>query len=84
LFVNLNALRKTDVRSQVFDVLLERISGGYWKPGDKLPSENELTKTLGIIGLAVDRMDRNDVDILIEYTRQMALNIHDLSSYARF
>lgn len=33
---------------QVKDLLLERLIGGYWKPGDLLPSEMQLAEELGV------------------------------------
>lgn len=33
---------------QVKDLLLERLIGGYWKPGDLLPSEFQLAEELGV------------------------------------
>lgn len=37
--------------SRVYEALLRMIEGGYWTPGDKLPSERELTEILPV-GLA--------------------------------
>ena len=33
---------------QVKDLLIERLIGGYWKPGDLLPSEFQLAGELGV------------------------------------
>ncbi len=33
---------------QVKDLLIERLIGGYWKPGDLLPSEFQLAEELGV------------------------------------
>lgn len=33
---------------QVKDLLIERLIGGYWKPGDLLPSEMQLAEELGV------------------------------------
>ena len=33
---------------QVKDLLIERLIGGYWKPGDLLPSEIQLAEELGV------------------------------------
>ena len=39
---------KSSVSQQVFDQLREQILAGDWKPGDKLPSENELAAQFGV------------------------------------
>ena len=41
-------LKKQDIKEQVFQQLLSKIQSGEWKPGEKLPSENELTKAMGV------------------------------------
>ena len=33
---------------QVKDLLIERLIGGYWRPGDLLPSEMQLAEQLGV------------------------------------
>ena len=37
-----------NVTNAVFEQLLSNITEGHWKPGEKLPSENELVEALGI------------------------------------
>lgn len=52
-FNEMSSLKRQDIREQVFDILLEQITTGVWKPGDKLPSESELTKTLGVSRITI-------------------------------
>lgn len=51
--LSLKSLKKSDIREQVFDQMLNQIVNGVWKAGDKLPSENELTKILGVSRISV-------------------------------
>ena len=44
---------KSSVSQQVFDQLREQILSGSWKPGDKLPSENELAAQFGVSRVTV-------------------------------
>ncbi len=44
---------KSSVSQQVFDQLREQILSGGWKPGDKLPSENELAAQFGVSRVTV-------------------------------
>lgn len=48
-------LKKQDIKEQVFQQLLSKIQSGEWKPGEKLPSENELTKAMGVSRITVKR-----------------------------
>lgn len=41
------------VSDQVFNQILEQIVEKKWKPGDKIPSENELVKILGVSRLSI-------------------------------
>ena len=41
-------IKKVSVSQATFDTLLENIMNGTWKPGDKIPSENELREMLGV------------------------------------
>lgn len=50
---DLHALDKKDIREQVFDQLLSQITTGKWKPGEKIPSENELTSIMGVSRISV-------------------------------
>jgi len=49
-FVNLH---KKDIREQVFEQLLMKITMGEWKSGEKLPSENELSAAMGVSRISV-------------------------------
>ncbi|MEA5067492.1 MAG: FadR/GntR family transcriptional regulator, partial [Christensenellaceae bacterium] len=40
--------RKNDVSTQVYDQMREMILRNVWKPGDRLPSENELAESFGV------------------------------------
>lgn len=46
-------LKKQDIKEQVFQQLLSKIERGEWKPGEKLPSENELTKMMGVSRISI-------------------------------
>jgi len=46
-------LRKQETRELVFKELLAKITRGDWKPEDKLPSENELSKAMGVSRISV-------------------------------
>jgi GntR family transcriptional repressor for pyruvate dehydrogenase complex len=41
-------IRRETLASRVFDYLFAQIKSGHAKPGDKLPTEKELTATLGV------------------------------------
>ncbi|KAI4440690.1 HTH-type transcriptional repressor NanR [Schaedlerella arabinosiphila] len=47
------SLKKQDIKEQVFEQLLMKIEMGEWKPGEKLPSENELTKAMGVSRITI-------------------------------
>jgi GntR family transcriptional regulator, transcriptional repressor for pyruvate dehydrogenase complex len=51
---------RNGVPDQVFNQLKENILQGVWKPGDKIPSENQLTSLFGVsrasIRMAIQRM----------------------------
>lgn len=46
-------LRTKEIREQVFEQLLMKITMGEWKAGEKLPSENELARAMGVSRLTV-------------------------------
>lgn len=46
-------LRSKEIREQVFEQLLMKITMGEWKAGEKIPSENELAKAMGVSRLSV-------------------------------
>jgi GntR family transcriptional regulator, transcriptional repressor for pyruvate dehydrogenase complex len=39
---------KKNITQQVADYIKSNIENGYWKPNERIPSENELTKLLGV------------------------------------
>jgi GntR family transcriptional repressor for pyruvate dehydrogenase complex len=41
-------IKRKGVKQQVFDQLRDQIVAGAWPPGSKIPSENELTRKLGV------------------------------------
>jgi GntR family transcriptional repressor for pyruvate dehydrogenase complex len=41
-------VKRVNVKAQVFEQLRDQIVGGVWPPGSKIPSENELTRKLGV------------------------------------
>jgi GntR family transcriptional regulator, transcriptional repressor for pyruvate dehydrogenase complex len=49
----LKPLRKVSVSVQVFEQMKSQILKGAWKPGDKIPSENELCKMLGVSRISI-------------------------------
>lgn len=46
-------INKVNVSEQVFNQLKKMIVEGEWKPGDKLPSENELAASFGVSRMTV-------------------------------
>ena len=51
--LSLQSLIRPDIREQIFEQMLSQITRGVWKTGDKLPSENELTKILGVSRISI-------------------------------
>jgi len=49
----LQPLKKTSVRLQVFEQMKNQILRGVWKPGTKIPSENQLTELFGVSRISV-------------------------------
>lgn len=49
----LSAFNRKDIKDQVYEELLAQITSGNWKPGDKIPSENEMTKALNVSRITV-------------------------------
>jgi GntR family transcriptional repressor for pyruvate dehydrogenase complex len=49
----LTPVRRSRVRDQVFDQFQEQVIKGVWKPGEKLPSENELASSLGVSRVSI-------------------------------
>ena len=40
--------KRASLSDQIFDYIKRQIDSGVWKPGEKIPSENELAKDLGV------------------------------------
>ena len=51
--MNINPIQKINAVEQVYDQMQNLIIDGTWKPGDKLPSENELASAFGISRMTV-------------------------------
>ena len=51
--MGIKPISRTNVSSKVFDQLKEQIILGEWKPGEKIPSENELAKQLNVSRITV-------------------------------
>ena len=49
----LHTFKRKDISDQVFDELLNQITSGTWKPGEKIPSENELTKAMNVSRITI-------------------------------
>jgi GntR family transcriptional repressor for pyruvate dehydrogenase complex len=49
----LTPVQRSRVRDQVFDQFQEQVIKGAWKPGEKLPSENELASSLGVSRVSI-------------------------------
>ncbi len=50
---SLRPIKKESVGSQVFRQLRDQVVRRVWSPGSKLPSENELSKTMGVSRVSV-------------------------------
>ena len=46
-------VKKSRIKEQIFDQLRDQIVRGAWKPGSKIPSENVLTRQLGVSRVAL-------------------------------
>ena len=49
----LKPIKKESVRGQVFWQLRDQIFRRTWPPGSKLPSENELSQTMGVSRVSI-------------------------------
>ena len=52
-FMALKQITRVNIAEKVFEQLRDQILQGTWKEGEKLPSEQELTETLGVSRSAV-------------------------------
>ena len=50
---SIRPIKKKNITEIVFQQLLNQIVSGYWAPGDKLPSENELCKMLNVSRISI-------------------------------
>ena len=64
------SVNKTNVRTQVFEQLRDQIIKGAWPPGTKIPSENELTRQLGVSRISIREALQKLVALEILETRQ--------------
>jgi len=49
----LKNLNRKNISDQVFEQMLGRITYSTWKPGEKLPSENELAEIMGVSRISI-------------------------------
>ena len=40
--------KRASLSDQIFDYIKRQIDNGTWKPGEKIPSETELARELGV------------------------------------
>ncbi len=65
----LKPIKKESVRSQVFWQLRDQIIRHIWPPGSKLPSENELSRTMGVSRVSIREGIQHLVSLGILETR---------------
>lgn len=51
--MGLKPIKKANITEQVFEQLKQQIIAGNWKPGDKIPSENELSEIFQVSRVTV-------------------------------
>jgi len=51
--MKVNPIKKQYISDQVFEQLQENLFDGVWKPGEKIPSENELAAAFGVSRITV-------------------------------
>jgi len=51
--MGIQPIKKANVSEQVYEQLKKQLLSGEWKPGDKLPSENDLAEALGVSRITV-------------------------------
>lgn len=49
----ITTIKKDSITDQVFNQIKENIISGEWAPGNKLPSENELSKSFGVSRVSI-------------------------------
>jgi GntR family transcriptional repressor for pyruvate dehydrogenase complex len=84
---NVNTITKiktTSLRSQVYSQLKKQLTRGFWKVGEKIPSENELCALFGVSRVTV-RAAINQLEILglVETRQGGGTFVKDFSSIER-
>ena len=51
--MQITPIQKVNVVEEIFDQLQSMLIEGTWKPGDKIPSENELSETFGVSRMTI-------------------------------
>lgn len=51
--MSINQIKKVNIGEQVYNQLKNQLISGEWKPGMKIPSENELANSLGVSRITV-------------------------------
>lgn len=51
--MEIKKIEKASISDQVYDQLKKYLIQGVWKPGDKLPSENDLGKSFGVSRITI-------------------------------
>lgn len=46
--MNISPIKKTELNTEVFQQMKKMLQSGYWKQGEKIPSENDLAKSFGV------------------------------------
>ena len=65
----LKQITRVNIAEKVFEQLRDQILQGTWKEGEKLPSEQELTETLGVSRSSVRQAIRTLADYGMVETR---------------
>ena len=65
----LKQITRVNIAEKVFEQLRDQILQGTWKEGEKLPSEQELTETLGVSRSSVRQAIRTRADYGMGETR---------------
>ena len=63
-------IRRESVADLVYEQIMEQIFKGEWVPGSKIPSENELSKRLGVSRISIREAFQRLVSLGILETRQ--------------
>ena len=58
----LKQITRVNIAEKVFEQLRDQILQGTWKEGEKLPSEQELTETLGVSRQSVSKWENGSSD----------------------